>query len=95
MGLSGRSGAGTWSVPHGKSFAFGLQQAQADGGIGWFYWIFCCSAASFVELVASPAMGQTECLIELEGPRGKIRILWKGTTGPDLAGLSRALWELA
>lgn len=50
---------------------------------------------SFVELVASPAMGEAECLIELERPGGKIRIQWKGTTGPDLVGLSRALWELA
>ena len=36
-----------------------------------------------------------DCLIELEGPRGKMRIQWKGATGPDLAGLSRALWESA
>ena len=39
--------------------------------------------------------GLSECLMELEGPRGKIRIQWKGTTAPDLAGLSRALWESA
>ena len=32
-------------------------------------------------------------LIELEGRRGKMRIQWKGTTAPDLSGLSRALWE--
>jgi hypothetical protein len=48
---------------------------------------------SFVELVAPPVIGRSECLIELEGPRGKMRIQWKGTTGPDLAGLSRTLWE--
>jgi hypothetical protein len=48
---------------------------------------------SFVELVAPPAIGLSECLIELEGPGGKMRIQWKGTTAPDLAGLSRALWE--
>ena len=48
---------------------------------------------SFVELVAPPVTGRSECLIELEGPRGKMRIQWKGTTGPDLAGLSRTLWE--
>lgn len=48
---------------------------------------------SFVELVAPPAGGGLECLIELEGPRGKLRIEWKGTTAPDLAGLSRSLWE--
>ena len=49
---------------------------------------------SFVELVP-PAMGGLECVIELEGPRGKLRIQWKGTTAPDLAGLSRALWQPA
>jgi len=51
--------------------------------------------AGFVELVAPQAVGLTECLIELEGPRGKMRIQWKGGTAPDLAGLSRALWESA
>ncbi len=48
---------------------------------------------AFVELMASQAAGVSECLIELEGRRGKIRIQWKGTTAPDLGGLSRALWE--
>ena len=38
---------------------------------------------------------RAECVIELEGPRGKMRIEWKGTAAPDLAGLSRALWESA
>jgi hypothetical protein len=51
--------------------------------------------AGFLELVAPQAVGVTECLIELEGPRGKMRIQWKGATAPDLAGLSRALWESA
>ena len=55
--------------------------------------------AEFLELVAphgTPAgPGLTECVIELEGPRGKMRIQWKGATAPDLAGLSRALWESA
>jgi len=48
---------------------------------------------AFLELMA-PA-GSSECVIELEGPRGKMRIQWKGATAPDLAGLSRALWESA
>lgn len=51
--------------------------------------------AAFVELLTPPASGGTECLIELEGPRGKMRIQWKGITTPDLAGLSRVLWESA
>ena len=50
---------------------------------------------AFVELVAPQAAGLSECLIEMEGPRGKMRIQWKGTTAPDLGGLSRALWESA
>jgi hypothetical protein len=48
---------------------------------------------AFLELMTSPALGQAECVIELQGRRGKMRIQWKGTTAPDLGGLSRALWE--
>jgi hypothetical protein len=51
------------------------------------------AAPEFMELVTSPAAGLSECLIELEGGRGKMRIQWKGTTAPDLGGLSRAFWE--
>ena len=53
---------------------------------------------AFLELMAPPpppAAGLSECLIELEGPRGKMRIQWKGTTTPDLSGLSRVFWEPA
>ena len=52
-------------------------------------------ATAFVELMAPHAAGLWECLIELEGPRGKIRVQWKGATAPDLAALSRTLWESA
>jgi hypothetical protein len=51
--------------------------------------------AGFLELVTPQAVSPTECVIELEGPRGKMRIQWKGAAAPDLAGLSRALWESA
>ena len=51
--------------------------------------------ATFLELMPPEAVGFAECLIELEGPRGKMRIQWKGATAPDLAGLSRVLWESA
>ena len=47
---------------------------------------------TFVELLA-PHPSACECIIELEGPRGKMRIEWKGATVPDLCGLSRARWE--
>jgi hypothetical protein len=49
--------------------------------------------ATFLELMPPQTIGLTECLIELEGPRGKMRIQWKGATAPDLGGLSRVLWE--
>ncbi len=49
--------------------------------------------SAFVELVGPQAMETAECLIELEGPHGKMRIQWKGSSAPDLAGLSRGLWE--
>ena len=48
---------------------------------------------AFVELIAPESADLPECVIELEGPRGKMRIQWKGSTPPDLAGLSRTLWE--
>jgi hypothetical protein len=50
--------------------------------------------ATFMELAPLPTAA-AECVIELEGPRGKLRIQWKGATAPDLAGLSRVLWESA
>ena len=50
------------------------------------------AAPRFLELVTADA-GVTECVIELEGRRGKMRIEWKGSGAPDLAGLSRMLWE--
>jgi hypothetical protein len=51
--------------------------------------------ATFWELAPPQAGGLAECLIELEGPHGKMRVQWKGTAAPDLAGLSRVLWESA
>jgi|SRR5215471_7670756 len=48
--------------------------------------------AAFVELL-TPTAEASECLIEVEGPQGKLRIQWKGVTGAELAGFSRALWE--
>lgn len=39
------------------------------------------------------AAAVSECQIELEGRRGKMRIHWKGTVAPDLGGLGRAFWE--
>ncbi len=50
---------------------------------------------TFLELMPPQAVGAVECLIELEGPRGKMRVEWKGATATDLAELSRVLWEPA
>jgi hypothetical protein len=49
--------------------------------------------ATFVEVMAPPAVSFCECSLEMEGPRGKIRIQLKGATVPDLAALSRAFLD--
>lgn len=51
------------------------------------------AAPQFLELVTAGHPSGAECVIELEGPRGKMRIEWKGLVAPDFAGLSRMLWE--
>lgn len=48
---------------------------------------------AFVELVAPASQQTCECTIEVEGLRGRMRIEWKSSAPPDLAGLSRMLWE--
>jgi hypothetical protein len=35
-----------------------------------------------VELMTPPAAGLSEWLVELEGPRGKMRLQWKGAAAP-------------
>lgn len=49
----------------------------------------------FVELITPRAESRQECMIEMEGRRGKMRIHLNGTTAADLAILSRTLWEAA
>ncbi len=49
--------------------------------------------AAFVELMGPSAGPGCECIIEMEGRRGRMRIEWKGPAAPDLTGLSRMLWE--
>jgi hypothetical protein len=48
--------------------------------------------ATFLELMPPQAVGSVQCLIELEGPRGKMRVEWKGATAAELAELSHVLW---
>ena len=50
---------------------------------------------AFVELVAPRVESVPECMIELEGRRGKLRIQVKGAPVSYLATLSRELWESA
>ena len=42
------------------------------------------ASATSLELVPPRAVGLAEYLMESEGPRGKMRIQWKGATAPDL-----------
>ena len=107
MGCGGRTGSGARDFSDRQGFAFGVWEAEALGGLGESgdkgsggegYGRGPRRARStappeFVEFMTSQATGLSECLIELEGRRGKMRIQWKGTTAPDLSGLSRALWE--
>jgi hypothetical protein len=51
------------------------------------------SLPSFLEVVGSPAMAESECVIELEGAQGRMRIQWKGMGTPDLAALGRVVLE--
>jgi hypothetical protein len=49
---------------------------------------------AFVELIATPAAKQGECLIEFESLRGgKVRIQWRAATSPDWMSLLRAWRE--
>lgn len=63
----------------------GMPEAQAK--------TVSCPPPAFVEFLAPQTTAACECVIEVEGPRGRMRVEWKGTTPPDLCGLSRALWE--
>lgn len=51
------------------------------------------SLPSFLEVVGSSAIAGSECVIELEGVQGKMRIQWKGMGAPDLAALGRVVLE--
>jgi hypothetical protein len=51
------------------------------------------SLPSFLEVVGSSAMAGSECVIELKGAQGTMRIQWKGIGAPDLAALGRVLLE--
>ena len=48
---------------------------------------------TFVELMAPPAGNFPGAVVELEGPRGRMRIELKGVATAELVALSRALWD--
>jgi len=48
---------------------------------------------AFVELLAAGRGSSPECRVELEGPRGRMRIEFKGIVTAELVALSRALWD--
>ena len=48
---------------------------------------------TFVELLAPRPSGSPECRVELEGPRGRMRVDFKGIATAELVALSRALWD--
>ena len=51
------------------------------------------SLPSFLEVVGSSAIAGSECVIEVEGRQGRMRIQWKGMGAPDLAALGRVVLE--
>ena len=48
---------------------------------------------TFVELMAPPPGSFPGAVVELEGPRGRMRIEIKGVAPAELVALSRALWS--
>lgn len=48
---------------------------------------------AFVELFAPRPGSSPECRVELEGPRGRMRIEFKTIATAELVALSRALWD--
>ena len=52
------------------------------------------ASPAFVELIASHSATMSECVIEFESSiGGKMRVQWKGTSGPDWASLLRGWRE--
>jgi hypothetical protein len=51
------------------------------------------SPPSFVELMAPRSGSLPGAVVELEGPRGRMKIELKGVATAELVALSRALWD--
>ena len=80
-------------VPYRSGAATGLHKAEAAHARGGSEQNATNTITGFVELMAPATTQNCECVIEVEGPRGHIRIEWKSSVAPDLTGLSRMLWE--
>jgi hypothetical protein len=48
---------------------------------------------AFVELIAPRPGSSPVCQVELEGPRGRMRVEFKGIATAELVALSRMLWD--
>ena len=51
------------------------------------------SPPTFVELMAPRSGSLPSAVVELEGPRGRMKIEFKGVSPTELVMLSRALWD--
>jgi hypothetical protein len=49
--------------------------------------------ATFMELITPRPGSVTSAVVELEGPRGRMKIGFKGVGPAELVALSRALWD--
>ena len=62
----------------------GIQASVPEAGAG----------AAFIELASPAGVGPCEFTLDLENGSGsKMRVHWKGVEAPDLAALSRSLWD--
>jgi hypothetical protein len=50
-------------------------------------------AGTFMELITPRPGNSQECRVELEGPRGRMRVEFKGLATAELVALRRALWD--
>ena len=51
------------------------------------------AAPTFMELVTPRASSAASAVVELEGPRGRMKIEFKGVAPAELVALSRAFWD--
>ena len=51
------------------------------------------AAPTFMELITPRSGSAASAVVELEGPRGRMKIEFKGVATAELVALSRALWD--